>query len=233
MAAEPTHRHWFARSRVDSRRIETTRLTVVGADLDHQRRRQRTAAAGPDRTRSLRAVRRWLATRGSANPNCAAGETRTLQSCRWRPGTFRPRRPPSSIWTSTHSSRQDDAQTALGLDAGHLPAAGSTCISPKAAPAAPALPGRAGASRTPDLVPAMDDNQPSQRRRQTAESTRRCRSQCESGTGLWIGASSETVAASGKQQPGVSAAGRSFRHSRRSPPQRRAGGTDQIAPGTR
>ena len=65
------------------------------------------------------------------------------------------------------------------------------------------------------VAAGWDDNQPSQRRRQTAESTRRCRSQCESGTGPWIGASSETVAASGKQQPGVSAAGRSLRVSRR------------------
>jgi hypothetical protein len=66
------------------------------------------------------------------------------------------------------------------------------------------------------LTPAveLDENHRSRRERQTAESTRACRSQCESGTGPWIGASSETVAASGKQQPGVSAAGRSIQQSR-------------------
>jgi len=59
------------------------------------------------------------------------------------------------------------------------------------------------------LASVKDEDHRSRRDRETAKSTRRCRSQRESGIAFWIDGSSETVAASGKQKPGVNAAGRS------------------------
>ena len=51
----------------------------------------------------------------------------------------------------------------------------------------PLRPAQATADAVTHETTALDENHRSRRERQTAESTRRCRSQCESGTGPWIG----------------------------------------------
>lgn len=121
---------------------------------------------------------------------------------RWPPAARRPARDPAEVtetrafrFGSTKGCRQDACRPLNRPDVGKH---GLFCN-----------PERRGVAFSAGLAAASDENHRSRRERQTAESTRACRSQCESGTGPWIGASSETVAASGKQQPGVSAAGRS------------------------